>query len=625
LTPDSGRASIGNPPASTTPLMQRSNAPWREEVAYMRQVLLLTALAATAFALAAPAFADPALVSDAESVPLYQFAILSDRTGGHVPGVYAQVIREINLLNPDFVITVGDHIEGYGEDYERSEAEWDSLLLLVGEVEAPLYLAPGNHDIWDDHSEEMYRRRTGFEPYFSFDHENTHFVVLDDSRCDVVEDFDDEQLDWLIRDLARNREAEHIFVFFHKPLWTQTLVLGNPDLLHNVFVEYGVDAVFCGHLHHYFSTEFDGIHYTVMGSSGGGMYRTEEQPVTRGEFFQFGWVSVWESDHELAIVHMGNIYPRSVVTSDDLSEIQRVESDLIDIEPIRIVENASLRAPVEVAIENVSERTIDDVIEWDVPAGWAVDPEETAVAVEPGSTGVYTFVMMNPGELYPTPRMTCRYPLSNGRMLDVDLGAFVMRSAKGSVFADPPVIDGDPSEACWGNCTPVTQFHAPYDREVEGDTEFAFACDSENLYISAICHDPAMVDLTAEIEERDGPVYSEDCVGYFFQPDPDEMAVYQIYVNPLGTVFDQKITFDETMWYTTHREWDGEYDIATQRADDRWSVEMRIPLEQMGGNVTARPAWRANFRRKQARTGAAADWQVPIDYDPGTFGELEFE
>ncbi|MCK4681213.1 metallophosphoesterase, partial [bacterium] len=97
--------------------------------------------------------------------PRFRFAILSDRTGGHTPGIFPQVIEEINLLNPDFVVAVGDYIEGYGEDYERSEAEWDSLMILIGALEAPLYMTAGNHDIWDDESEAMYKARTGFDPY----------------------------------------------------------------------------------------------------------------------------------------------------------------------------------------------------------------------------------------------------------------------------------------------------------------------------------------------------------------------------------------------------------------------------------------------------------------------------
>ncbi len=35
-----------------------------------------------------------------------------------MPGVYERVIDEINLLGPDLVVDVGDHIEGYGEDFD---------------------------------------------------------------------------------------------------------------------------------------------------------------------------------------------------------------------------------------------------------------------------------------------------------------------------------------------------------------------------------------------------------------------------------------------------------------------------------------------------------------------------
>ena len=32
----------------------------------------------------------------------------------------------------------------------------------------------------------MYKAKTGFDPYYSFNHKNTHFVVLDNSRFDAL-------------------------------------------------------------------------------------------------------------------------------------------------------------------------------------------------------------------------------------------------------------------------------------------------------------------------------------------------------------------------------------------------------------------------------------------------------
>ena len=48
----------------------------------------------------------------------FQFAIVTDRTGGHRAGVFEDAIRKLNLLQPEFVVRVGDLIEGYTKDEE---------------------------------------------------------------------------------------------------------------------------------------------------------------------------------------------------------------------------------------------------------------------------------------------------------------------------------------------------------------------------------------------------------------------------------------------------------------------------------------------------------------------------
>ena len=570
---------------------------------------------------AASVLAAPALAEE----PVFRLAVLSDRTGGHAPGIYRRVIEEINLLNPDIVVTVGDQIEGYGEDYERSAAEWDSVLALLGELEAPIYLIPGNHDIWDDTSEAMFTEKTGFKPYYSFDYGNTHFVVLDVSRIESSEDFPEEQRTWLVGDLERHRDAEHTFVFYHKPLWEQTLPRGRSDRMHDIFARYGVDAVFNGHYHEYFAGDYDGVAYTVMGSSGATLDEDVPEPDLRGLYYQFGWVTVTPSDHELAVVALDGVRPRASVTVALRDEIRRIENELVSVSAMRAPEGGAPEAPVTVTIENASAGTLDDAVTWETPEGWSIEPREVPVSVPPGATHEVEFVLSRTGPLYPVPTMDLSYPLSNGRSIDVAIPMRVTRTAAAAAFASLPLIDGTPSEPCWAAVTPIGDLYTGYGySDVEGETEFSFGHDDENLYISAVCHDASMDELASDVTERDGAVYGEDCVGFFFQPDPDEMLVYQVYVNPRGTVFDQRISFDENMWYTADREWDGEYDVETSEGDDLWSVEIAVPLRQFGPGAAGR-RWGLNFRRKQARAGGSADWQVPIDYDPRTFGELAFE
>jgi hypothetical protein len=556
--------------------------------------------------------------------PLFHIAILGDRVGGHVPGIYERVIDEINLLGPDLVVTVGDHIEGYGEDFERTRAEWDSLLPVLGRLTAPVRMTPGNHDIWSDGSEPVYVERTGQRPYYSFDHMGVHFVILDTGRAESSTEIAGPQLEWLLADLEANKGAARTFVFFHKPFWEQALPAGKPDPLHDIFVRYGVDAVFNGHYHVTIAEQFDGIDYTVIGSSGGAMEHADGS-VPRGEFYQFGWVTVRPDGHDIAIVDLGGIYPRDVVTEDVLAEVARIESDQVSVTPIPYVENTSARAEVTVTVRNASTEAVDDVLVWDAPGGWVMEPAETRVAVAPGAVGEYSFLALNTGALYPTPSLSFEYPMSDGRRLDVSVPLRAVRTVSVARFAAPPTIDGRLDEPCWTRAGSVTQFFPPYEETVEGETRLLFGYDAENLYIAASCTDRAMDKLAAAVTERDGAVFGEDCVGFFFQPDRGDMTVYQIYWNPLATAFDQRISFDESMTYTTDRTWDGEYEAVGARSGDRWVIEVRVPLSTLGATAEPGSVWGLNFRRKQAWTAAAADWQVPIDYNPRSFGELVFE
>jgi len=586
-------------------------------------------------------FAATALATEEDEV-LFRFAILSDRTGGHVPGVYPRVIDAINAQKPDLVITVGDHIEGYGDDYERAHAEWDSVLAMLRTIEAPVHMTPGNHDIWDDESEAIYIDRTGRKPFYSFDYENTHFIILDNSRIESWKRIGIRQGSWLIGDLASS-DADNIFVFFHKPLWDQTLHRGKDDNLHRMLVEHSVEAVFCGHYHAYFAAEYEGIDYTTIGSSGGGYDTEAPQPELRGLFYQFAMVDVTRDGYELTVhnVDTGETYPRDFVTLDLLDEIERIENELVEVTPLRVSDQTSVALDVGVEIENTTERTLDGEATWDVPESWSMEPVARSYSVPPDGSRELEFTAQRSDGIYPVPTVSLEYPLADGRALEVRKAANVVRTVGAPKLDKTPVLDGKADVGLLGSLRPVSELYQAYGYgPVEDRTEFFFAHDGDNLYLTAVCEDDTMDEMVTSATERDGTVYMDDCVGFFLQPDPEEMVVYQIYVNSDGVVFDQMITFDESMWYTVHPDWDGDFDAGASRMDDRWVAELAIPfasLSQTGEKAEddaprflnlhgsgEKIAWGLNFRRKQHGSGAV-DWQVPIDYNPETFGRLVFE
>ena len=131
-----------------------------------------------------------------------RFAIIGDRTGIHTPGVYRDIIKEIELLKPDFTITVGDMIEGYTDDMDEILNQWEEYITLIEPLSAPIYHTPGNHDIWIDETDtsiKLYKEFIG-DPNYSFDHRGVHFVVMDNSRWEKTDELPQETIEWLIND-----------------------------------------------------------------------------------------------------------------------------------------------------------------------------------------------------------------------------------------------------------------------------------------------------------------------------------------------------------------------------------------------------------------------------------------
>ncbi len=218
----------------------------------------------------------------------FRFSILGDRTGGATAEIYGRVWREIDLLHPDFVVNVGDTIQG-GND-EKAPSEWNELRPLWARYSHyPHYFTPGNHDVWSEVSRQIYERESGRASQYSFNYQDAHFVVLDNSR---TPDLSQEQLDFLERDLEANKDRRPKFVFFHRPFWIPLLMLGNTEFrLHQVCKKYGVEHVISGHGHQFVRIVRDGIAYMEVGSSGGTMERALAQGhgFREGRFYHHVW------------------------------------------------------------------------------------------------------------------------------------------------------------------------------------------------------------------------------------------------------------------------------------------------------------------------------------------------
>ena len=77
-----------------------------------------------------------------------QFAIVSDLWGGYREGVFEDAVRKLELLQPQFVMSVGDLIEGKTYDSTVINNEWKQFNAMASSLSLPFFYVPGNHDVF---------------------------------------------------------------------------------------------------------------------------------------------------------------------------------------------------------------------------------------------------------------------------------------------------------------------------------------------------------------------------------------------------------------------------------------------------------------------------------------------
>ena len=578
----------------------------------IKLVLLISLIAFRAESVSGQAFNQKSLLLTETPV---RFAILGDRTGGHVEGIYEEMVTEVEAMKPDFVMTVGDLIEGYTEDTTTLNKQWDEYLSLIKPLSMPIYLVPGNHDITTDPALPVYRKRVG-EPNYSFNMRKYHFIVLDVSRSESSKELPREQLEWLINDLSANTKAVKTLVFFHKPFWYNTVSLDKPDTLHSLFLKFGVDAVFNGHFHRYFSAVHDGIIYTSVGSSGGAA-----DLIPHDMDFHYTWVTIDKNKIDITPIKKGAIRKWDMMTDDELHTVDMVAEQSVSFpEPLRLPEDMFIQsAKVKMQLNNISKYESSDTLRWTTDGNWTVVPQSMPVDFRPGESQTLEFDFSCNGKPYPLPTVSINFPYGENKITPVTTTLRATRFCLAIRSENAPLIDGHIGEDCWR--IPINQLFSENENSPVESTAIYFAYDKDNLYFAARCQESKMDSIRANVTARDGGVYGEDCVGIFLQPDLKNDTAYQIYFNPIGSIFDQRLNPAGGI-YDGDKRWNGSYETQVSRDGHHWYVEAKIPLAQFGITEAQGRSLGVNPIRKQKRLNNSAGWQLPRDYDPKTYGIL---
>lgn len=209
-------------------------------------------------------------------------------------------------------------------------------------------------------------------------------------------------------------------------------------------------------------------------------------------------------------------------------------------------------------------------------------------------------------------------------------------------------IDGKLDEQVWTDAKATDNFVILGDNQTvpKTNTWAKLLWDDTYLYVAFYCVD---VNLVATYTDRDDPLYKEDVVEVYIDPDGDGENYLEVEVSPTNIVFDLWLTKPRKEGGQGNTDWtmDGLKTQSTYKGslnsnsdeDESWICEMALPFVAMkfsASSVNFPPqendVWRFNLYRfdrayNNDKNGEATGWSQTEggQHEPTKFGKIIFD
>lgn len=208
------------------------------------------------------ALAIPVYAQETSADKPFSFVVIGHVRGpedGKLNSMLDELLADVRQLKPDMLILTGDMIWGSVKkalaDNKIVTEDWERLDAKLVQLGVPIYRVPGNHDIHDPVTRDIYFKRYGKLPQ-AVNFPQGRLIFLNSSYVPVGNDpeprkyimgqpLDAGQIDFLRRELSKSAQNEHVFVFMHHLLWWDEDAAWWREV-HPLLVRSKVRAVFSG-------------------------------------------------------------------------------------------------------------------------------------------------------------------------------------------------------------------------------------------------------------------------------------------------------------------------------------------------------------------------------------------
>lgn len=270
----------------------------------------------------------------------FTFAIITDLNGGEREGIFSVAVEQVNLFRPEFVLSVGDLIDGGTEDEAQLTKEWESFDSRAARLNAPFFHLGGNHDLTNVAMRNFWAKRYG-PRYYHFRYKNVLFLMMDsedyeedrmqkiyEARAEAIEILDGDhpekypetiyysmkerrtgeisptQNEYFEQVLRDNQDARWTFILMHKPVWMRED--GNNFQQMEALLGGRPYTVINGHFHAYSYQKKNDRDYIILGTTGG-----SQNPANDGSYDHITLVTMNKNKPDIINVKMAGMLDKT--------------------------------------------------------------------------------------------------------------------------------------------------------------------------------------------------------------------------------------------------------------------------------------------------------------------------
>ena len=389
-----------------------------------------------------------------------------------------------------------------------------------------------------------------------------------------------------------------------------------------------VDVVFNGHDHHYARIQplsekagGHGVVYFVTGGGGAPLHTPTEQPWAASVYGGHHFIICEASPERFGVearTPEGKVIDRFTIERNS-PPIAVCYGPYVAGVRLRAAYKTAIRYPrfdpasgkLTFDLDNPSTENVRLTLKFSLAGcAWRVGKPETAVVLDPGAKQTVSVGVRLPvaDKAYPAPVVMLTAKTDFGQTLcDVKQRIPYLNRPAATVqrVASAPTLDGILDEAVWQQAEPLTLWLPDGSGRPMNPTDARVILGPDGIYVGVNCLEDKLETIRAKATKRDADAWMDDCVEVLVDATAEGKECIHCIASVTGAVYDEK---KWGKWQVT--KWDGKWTAKTRRHAKGWTVEFRIPWEDVGLTRVPEAGSRIGFQLARREHVPAAEGRL---------------